>query len=75
MSDLAARSVRFTYTNWRGETAERWATPLGVRWGATEWHPEPGWLLRAFDHDKGEEREFALADCNFKEGQDGGHHG
>jgi hypothetical protein len=65
MSDLGARSLRFLYTNWRGETSERWATPLSFRWGVTDWHPEPGWLMRAFDHDRGEDREFFLADCRF----------
>ena len=65
MSDLAARSLTFTYTNWRGETAERWATPLSFRWGVSEWHPQPCWLMRAYDHEKGVEREFALQDCRF----------
>ena len=66
MSDLAGRAVYFTYTNWRGETTRRWATPLGLRWGSTEWHPRPGWLMRAFDHEKGAEREFALVECQFE---------
>ena len=65
MSDLAARSMRFNYTNWRGEDSIRWVTPLSLRWGSSEWHPDPQWLMRAFDHDKGEEREFALRDCDF----------
>lgn len=65
MSDMTARSLKFTYTNWKGETSERWATPLSFRWGTTEWHPKAGWLMRAFDHDKGAEREFALRDCAF----------
>ena len=69
MSDLAGRAMCFTYTNYRGETSTRWATPdhkNPLRWGVTQWHPRPGWLLRAFDHDKGEEREFALEDCRFE---------
>ena len=59
-------SIRFIYTNWRGETAERHATPTGIRWDYTDWHPEPGWLMRAFDHDKGALRDFALKDCVFR---------
>jgi len=69
MSDLASRSLCFKYTNYKGQTAMRWATPVTetpLRWGVTEWHPKPGWLLRAFDHDKGQEREFALEDCQFE---------
>lgn len=63
---VADRAVEFFYTNYKGETGKRWATPLGLRWGSTEWHPEPQWLMRAFDHDKGAEREFALTDCDFR---------
>ena len=66
MSNIAARAVTFEYTNYRGETARRWATPIGLRWGVTEWHPTPGWLLHAFDHDRGAEREFRLEDCRFE---------
>lgn len=65
MTDMTARSLKFTYTNWKGETSERWATPLSLRWGATKWHPKAGWLMLAFDHNKGAEREFALSDCDF----------
>lgn len=55
-------SIRFVYTNWRGETAPRRARLLGLRRGSTEWHPRPQWLLRAVDLDKNAEREFAVAD-------------
>ena len=54
-----------TYRNWRGEVAERRVVPASVWYGSTEWHKEPGWLLKARDVDKGEERDFALADCQF----------
>ena len=56
-----APPLQFTYRNYKGEVRDRTVTPLGVRFGATEWHPEPQWLLRAFDHDKQAEREFAMA--------------
>ena len=58
-------AITFRYTNWRGEVADRTAIPRGLRWGATEWHPEPGWLLLAFDTEKQADREFALKDCLF----------
>ena len=35
------------YRNWRGETTDRAIVPIRVWYGATEWHPEPQWLLRA----------------------------
>jgi len=57
--------LTFTYRNWRGEIAERRAIPRRVYFGATEWHPEPQWLLRALDVDKGAERDFALKDATF----------
>jgi hypothetical protein len=52
--------VSIVYTNWRGETATRRIRPIGVHYGATEWHSEPQWLLRAFDFDRGAVRDFAL---------------
>lgn len=64
------RSIRMIYRNYRGEVAERWVTPKSIRWGVTEWHPTRGWLMLAWDHDRGADREFSLADCNFKDLED-----
>jgi len=58
-----------TYRNWRGVIAQRRIVPISFRFGTTEWHPEPGWLMRAWDVDKGAEREFALKDCDFLSGR------
>ena len=54
--------VTLTYTNWRGETAQRTITPKRIWWGATDWHPEPQWLLTAFDAEKQADRDFAIKD-------------
>lgn len=54
--------VTLTYTNWRGETAQRTLTPKRIWWGATDWHPEPQWLLTAFDAEKQADRDFSLKD-------------
>jgi hypothetical protein len=54
--------VALTYTNYKGETASRTITPRSIWFGSTEWHPEPQYLVRAFDHDKQAERDFALKD-------------
>lgn len=54
--------VRIVYRNYRDETAERWVRPIEVWYGATEWHPEEQWLLRAWDRDRQDERNFALRD-------------
>lgn len=58
-------TVRFVYTNYRGEVWVRTVTPIAIRFGSTEWHPTDQWLMRAYDHDKRAEREFALLDCGF----------
>jgi hypothetical protein len=57
-----AASVQMTYTNWRGETSRRAIIPRHVWFGSTDWHPEPQWLLKAIDTEKGEMRDFALKD-------------
>lgn len=50
-----------TYTNWKGETQERKLRPMEVRFGTCEpWHPEPQWLMYAYDMDKKICREFAM---------------
>ncbi len=54
--------ARITYTNYRGETAERTITPKRVWYGISDWHPVPQWFLTAFDHDKNADRDFALRD-------------
>lgn len=61
-SAVTAEMGRFTYTNWRGETSERTIQPKYVWFGSTEWHPEPQWLLTAFDLEKNAHRDFALKD-------------
>ena len=54
--------VTLTYTNWKGETALRTIIPRHIWWGFTYYHPEPQWLLTAFDVDTEAERDFALKD-------------
>ena len=54
--------VRIRYTNYRGETSLRRILPKAIRFAATEWHPEPQWLLDAIDLDKNVERSFAMKD-------------
>lgn len=54
--------VRIQYRNHRGEVNWRTIEPLELWYGDTEWHPDPQWLLKAFDHDKKEWRDFAVKD-------------
>lgn len=58
------RLVELDYTNHRGERAVRRVQPLGLRFESTEWHPEPQWVLQAFDLDRRAERSFALQDVH-----------
>lgn len=48
-------------TNWKGVTGERTIVPRAIWFGATEWHPEPQWLLAAWDVEKDALRDFSLA--------------
>lgn len=59
--------VLVDYSNYRGEVARRRILPVGVWLGSTEWHPQRGWLLHCYDWDRGDWRDYALADCNFRE--------
>ncbi len=58
----SGQEIVFRYCNWRGETALRRATPIELVYGATEWHPEPQWLVKAIDVDSKSLRLFALKD-------------
>jgi len=59
--------IEFEYCNWEGRKAIRQARPISIRFGKSEWHPKPQWLLLAFDIDREAEREFAMADMAFDE--------
>nr|WP_250808409.1 hypothetical protein [Neorhizobium tomejilense] len=50
------------YRNWRGEVANRRIRLIEFWYGSTEWHPEPGLLLKAIDLDTGKERDFRVTD-------------
>ena len=56
------KMVIINYTNWKGVTALRKIIPIEIFFGATEWHKEEQWLLRAYDVDKNAERSFAIKD-------------
>ena len=61
-SSAPAAAVTVLYTNYRGETALRTIVPERIWFGSTEWHREDGWMLDAFDVEKGAERSFAMKD-------------
>ena len=43
--------INVSYTNWRGEAKVRRVLLGRVRFGSTDWHKEPTWLINAFDLD------------------------
>lgn len=53
--------VDIDYTNWRGERAIRRIIPIDLHFDANQWHPEPQWLLLAYDVEKDADREFAMS--------------
>lgn len=54
--------VSFEYINYKGVRSTRRVQPIEIRFGKTEWHNNPQWLLKAFDLDKNAVREFAIKD-------------
>lgn len=55
-------SVSFVYRNHRGLTETRRVRPEFLYFGTTEYHKTPGWLLDAYDHDRGAIRTFSIPD-------------
>lgn len=64
--DKSGRHVLIDYTNHAGIRSIRQIAPVpdGFRFGATEWHPEPQWLLDAYDVRKDDMRTFAVVDIH-----------
>lgn len=54
------RRVTALYTNWKGEARERTIVPLGILFASTDHHPRPQWLIRSYDVEKNDVRDFAL---------------
>lgn len=56
--------VTIEYTNWKGARAKRKIDPINMYFGKTEHHQDPQWLLRAYDLDKKDYRNFAMKDIH-----------
>lgn len=52
--------IEIDYTNWRNIRSVRKILPIRIYFAATDFHPEPQWILEAFDPEKKENRAFAL---------------
>lgn len=64
MKRATQRQVNVRYTNYKGETSNRIIRPINIRFGATEWHSEPQWLLKCKDMEKNQIREFSMKDIH-----------
>jgi predicted DNA-binding transcriptional regulator YafY len=58
--EVISRRVLIDYMNWRGERSMRRIVPRSIFFGSNEWHPEPQWILKAFDLQKRGIRTFAM---------------
>jgi hypothetical protein len=56
--------VLIDYTNWEGKREVRTIFPLSLHFGSNVWHPEPQWLLEAFDLNISKPRSFAISGIN-----------
>ena len=54
--------IRVRYKNYKGDESIRTIRPRNLYFGSNKWHPEPQWLLDAYDIQKMEMRTFALKD-------------
>lgn len=55
-------TLSFYYKNYRGEYGYRSVQDPKWRFGNTEFHKEPQWLIEAYDLDKQDMRTFAAKD-------------
>lgn len=64
MSDISGGFpvMRFYYRNWKGEEGYRRVVNPEILYKESEYHKGMQFILRAFDLDKDDFREFAMAD-------------
>ena len=61
---MKAAPVVIEYTNHRGDRGKRVIKPILIEFTSSLWHPEPQWVLVAFDVEKSARRGFALKDIH-----------
>jgi 8-oxo-dGTP pyrophosphatase MutT (NUDIX family) len=54
------KTLKFEYTNYKGETRIREVEPLGIKFDSTPYNKDPEWLLEAMDVQKKENSLFTL---------------
>lgn len=53
-------TIKFVYTNHRGELSKRTVTPNYFTFAETPYHKPAQWIMYAYDHDKKAVRGFAM---------------
>ncbi len=61
---MLAQLVRIDYTNWQGVRRWRTVLPVAISFEATEWQPEPQWLLEAVDQETNTTKKFSLREVH-----------
>lgn len=56
--------IQFNYINWRGLGDIRKVLINEIYYGSNEYHPNPQFLMKAYDLDKNVERIFAMSDMS-----------
>lgn len=54
--------MKFYYENWKGEKALRVVQDPRLWFGESKYHKGPQWFIHAYDTEKADFRDFALAD-------------
>lgn len=57
-------ALTFWYKNYKGDEGYRRVRPISIRFGTSEWHKEPQWLMLAYDTVNNKQREFAMMDIS-----------
>lgn len=60
--------IEFDYVNWKSNRGHRKVEVRGIRFGTSEWYPQPTWLMSGIDLDKGERREYKMANMSNVQG-------
>lgn len=58
-------AIVFWYRNYKGDEGYRRVRPISIRFGTSDWHKEPQWLMLADDTtNDNKRREFAMRDIS-----------
>lgn len=58
------RIVTIVYTNYKQEKKSYRIIPHSIKFGKTEYHPSPQWLIEATDVERNVHRTFAMANIH-----------